>query len=63
MSDQHYIIMYCILYGVIHDTDNDTEEKSDISFFFFTYLFFLLYVEIPGKNRQRQQTKFIYLSN
>ena len=53
--------MYCILYGFIHDTDNDTEEKSDI--FFFTYLFFLLYVEIPGKNRQRQQTKFIYLSN
>ena len=60
MSDQHYI---CTAYSMASFMTQTMTLRKKATFFFKTYLFFLLYVEIPGKNRQRQQTKFIYLSN
>ena len=59
-SEWSALYMYCILYGVIHDTDNDTEEKSDISFFFLLiYFFFCMWKYLEKTDTDNKQNLFI----
>lgn len=58
MSDQHYI---CTAYYMASFMTQTMTLRKKATFFFFTYLFFLLYVEIPGK-KQTKTTNKIYLS-
>ena len=58
-SEWSALYMYCLLYGFIHDTDNDTEEKSDIFFF---YLFIFSFVCGNTWKKQTKTTNKIYLS-
>ena len=51
--------MYCILYGFIHDTDNDTEEKSDIFFFLLIYFFFCMWKYLEKTDKDNKQNLFI----
>lgn len=58
MSDQHYI---CTAYYMASFMTQTMTLRKKVTFlFFFTYLFFLLYVEIPGKtDKDNKQNLFI----
>ena len=58
-SEWSALYMYCILYGFIHDTDNDTEGKSDIFFFLLIYFFFCMWKYLEKIDKDNKQNLFI----
>ena len=58
-SEWSALYMYCILYGFIHDTYNDTEEKSDIFFFLLIYFFFCMWKYLEKTDKDNKQNLFI----
>ena len=58
-SEWSALYMYCIIYGFIHDTDNDTEEKSDIFFFLLIYFFFCMWKYLEKTDKDNKQNLFI----